>query len=280
MALGNSDIWLAATTLLGAAVGLLAAGRFVGRRATERRIAGALAGAVAALLVFAMAGTDRLFWAQLAPYSGVVVWGNALLPGVAFAAGLLLSPSLKAIHGPRQRLIAGSLLLCGVAQAVRPFLGDVRRTSDVPVALWQSAVCPQTSEATCSAASAATLLAANDIPATETEMARLCLTRPEGTLMLGAYRGLRLKTVGTSRTVRIFGNISVAELREATHKNPVLISVGIDVWQRGRIDPRYESLWGWTPGKRHAVVLFGFLPNGNSTSATRRSGASSGVRKP
>jgi hypothetical protein len=24
----------------------------------------------------------------------------------------------------------------------------------------------------------------------------------------------------------------------------------------------YVSEWGWTPGKRHAVVVFGFLPGG------------------
>jgi predicted double-glycine peptidase len=52
----------------------------------------------------------------------------------------------------------------------------------------------QTSEDTCSAAAAATLLRLCGIEATEAEMARLCLTRRDlGTAPLGIWRGLRIK---------------------------------------------------------------------------------------
>jgi len=134
---------------------------------------------------------------------------------------------------------------------------------DISPAHWSDVVCPQTTDATCSAASATTLLHTVGIAASESEIARLCLTRREGTTMLGAYRGLRRKTEGTPFYVRVLTGTDLRALWQIVGDGgPVLLSVGIDYWQRGHIDPRYESLWGWTPGKRHAIVLFGFLPDG------------------
>ena len=56
-------------------------------------------------------------------------------------------------------------------------------------------MCLQTSQVTCPAAAWATLLRYHGIEVTEAEMAGLCLTGPDGALMLGLYRGLRVKPI-------------------------------------------------------------------------------------
>ena len=122
---------------------------------------------------------------------------------------------------------------------------------------WKHGVCRQSSQTSCGAAAAATLLRAYGIESSETEMAELCLTRSAGTPMLGLYRGLKLKTAGTNWDVRPFRG-DIASLR--TETGPVLLSVRFD--RRATTDRRYEQAWGWSPGVAHAVVFFGFLPDG------------------
>jgi len=85
-------------------------------------------------------------------------------------------------------------------------------------------------------------------------MVDLCLTH-NGTPRLGLYRGLRLKTRGTPWRVEVFSG-DVANLRARTAEGPAILFVGL---RRGQpVDPRYARDWGWTPGLRHVVVLFGF----------------------
>jgi hypothetical protein len=130
----------------------------------------------------------------------------------------------------------------------RPVCGD----------LWEKGVCRQTTGASCGPAAAATVLASHGIAASEAEMANLCLTRI-GTSRLGLYRGLRLKTTGTPWRVEVFQG-DVAKLRRRAADGPIILFVGL---RRGlRADPRYARNWGWTPGLRHVVVLFGFEKGG------------------
>jgi hypothetical protein len=117
-------------------------------------------------------------------------------------------------------------------------------------------VCRQTTTATCSPAAAATLLSAVRIPATEAEMARLCLTTPSGTSSRGLYRGLKLKTEGTGYHVRVFQG-DLADLRAALNQGPLLLNVKLV--PRPGVDPRFQRDWGWVPGVAHTVVLFGPL---------------------
>jgi hypothetical protein len=122
---------------------------------------------------------------------------------------------------------------------------------------WNGEVCRQTTRASCSAASAATLLTLHGIPATETEMAKLCLTTDSGTQLLGLYRGLRIKTEGTPwKVVPFRGDIQT--LRNANR--PAILTVGIDYWQT--TDPRYAADWGWIPGMFHTVVFMKFVDGG------------------
>lgn len=200
--------------------------------------------------------SDRLALAVLMPWSGVVVLALGMPLPLVVLFLTLLWPRLPSA---RRLVLVVPLLLLTLWLALGSLWGVPPETSPAPPD--PQGVVRQTSEASCSAASAATLLAHVKLPAEERELATLCLTRNTGTPLLGVYRGLRHKTAGTPWRVRVLSHASVEQLRAACAQGPVLISVGLDRWQRG-YDRRYVTDWGWTPGKRHAVVVFGFLPNG------------------
>ncbi len=123
---------------------------------------------------------------------------------------------------------------------------------------WQDDVCLQTSESSCSAACAVTLLRNAGQPATEAELARLCLTcdprgsEPGGTTLHGLYRGLKLKTAGTNLRVQAL-RVRIEDLLQEG-SGPWIISVGLTRQQAA--DPIYQEQYGWSPGMRHSVVLF------------------------
>jgi hypothetical protein len=123
--------------------------------------------------------------------------------------------------------------------------------------VWTDGVSRQSTDATCSAAAAATLLRAHDIPATEREMAELCLTRRQGTNWQGLYRGLKLKTAGTPWDVEVF-HCNLREL-QATLSGPAILTVQLGPNQT---DQRYIDDFGWIPGLSHSAVLFRFSPDG------------------
>ena len=201
---------------------------------------------------------DRLILAQLFPLPCIAVVGNGLLLPLSIFLCALVAPS---ISGTRWRKVGFLLPLValGTWHAFGPLRGAPPETFAEPTLI--DGVVRQTSESSCSAASAATLLRHAGIAAAEEELAELCFTRASGTPMLGAFRGLARKCEITEFDVRVLSRATVDDLREACQRGPVLLSVGLDRWQRG-YDPRYVTEWGWSPGSRHAVVLFGFLPGG------------------
>lgn len=244
----------------GIVLGLSGLGGYLGFRWSGRRGAPWLALAVLALCVgHVIFLSDRLVLARWLPWSGTVFLALALpLPLITLFLSLLwpqLGASLVAQlrRGVPLWILTLWLGLGSFWGSPPPQIGSFPPSPEGVIA--------QTSESSCSAASAATLLCRVGIPATERELAGLCLTRSAGTPLLGVYRGLCQKTAGTGWRVRVLSWASPAELEAATRQGPVLISVGLDRWQRG-YDPRYVTDWGWTPGKRHAVVVFGFLPEG------------------
>ena len=113
--------------------------------------------------------------------------------------------------------------------------------------------CPQTSQDSCSAASAVTLLAQYHIPATEAEMADLCLTRAgQGTSPLGLYRGLTLKAASWGFRPRLLVLGGPKGLRKSAC--PCILSVGLKSGCPPAINDRMLS-YGWEPGRQHTVVV-------------------------
>jgi|GEM_PF-471122 len=115
-------------------------------------------------------------------------------------------------------------------------------------------VCRQTNPNTCSAASSATILVALGIPATEQEMAHLCLTR-NGTTWLGLYHGLATKLIGTGYRVGFFES-DIDDLPDLGSSHPLLLCCKLDAAAAEQL-PEYERDGGWIRGTAHSVVYFG-----------------------
>jgi len=114
-------------------------------------------------------------------------------------------------------------------------------------------ICFQSTEYSCSAAAAVTLLARHGIQVTEAQMAALCLTRADlGTSSLGLYRGLSLAAASAALRPRLSYIGPPANLRHATY--PCIISVGLKSDCSPVIRDRMIS-FGWQPGVSHSVVL-------------------------
>jgi hypothetical protein len=247
------DIYFAMALMAAVSAGSLFAGLVLGRRLGPKVFAAVALLVCTAVVLLAAFVTDHLLVARLLPFSNVIVLGDWIPPVVALLAGL----AWRRIPGrPWRRglLVSALLLLCGFRSYGRLFAH--------PPPLEEKSkrgVCLQTSQASCSAAAAATLLKAHGVETGEAEMARLCLTRPAGTPMHGLYRGLKLKAAGAGLDVQAFRG-DMESLRRET--GPVILSVRLEPDRR--VDERYERLLGWTPGVSHTVVLFGFREDGKA----------------
>lgn len=195
-----------------------------------------------------------LWLASVLPVSNVIVLANLLPLGAGFLSGVLLAQGIV----PFWRRTAMVVIL--IALGGYSVLCDLTLNTIPTSRSWfRGGVCLQTLPETCSPCSAATLLAWHGIAASEAEMSRLCLTRKQGTPILGLYRGLKLKTRGTRWDVEAFRG-SVEELRSlSTH--PVLL----------RLRSTSSSLLDWpqhlptgteSPAAEHSVVLLSFTPDG------------------
>jgi hypothetical protein len=248
-----SDLYLATVV-----VGVLGLAGFLltfhfGRR-VSRRTGTIVCGAIVALVIAHVAFvSDRLWVTRVLPLASIPILGTALL---VIAVGALAGMAWRVIPGHVVR--RGLLIVPLVAICLHRVIAAVFVAQPAPLSdRWKGDVALQTSAATCSPAAAATLLRAHGIDASESEMAALCLTSDRGTTVHGLYRGLKLKTAGTPWDIEGF-HLDVAGLRALT--GPSILTVRLD-WGPG-IDPRYERLWGWTPGVAHSVVCYGFTSDG------------------
>jgi hypothetical protein len=246
------SLWLALATLLAVSLAAFAITARLTRTARGRTRLAVLVGLVAGLVLYVAFLYDRLTLARLLPLPNVIVLGNAIPPLAAAIVGLLCGA--PGIGRFRKGLLTAALSLATLRVVCAPWVGRPPVCGD----RWEKGICMQTTTASCGAAAAATLLAHHGLPASEAEMVGLCLTR-NGTPRLGLYRGLKLKANGMPWRVDVFSG-DVAELRRRVADGPVILFVGLRRGQRA--DPRYARDWGWTPGLRHAVVLFGFEKGG------------------
>jgi hypothetical protein len=198
---------------------------------------------------------DRLFWAQWVPLPNALTLADPLPP----LLGAFLGCIATRFTGPCWHKVVQVALLVAVAlfAAYTPLLSPQPPTA--PRTRWRGGVALQTSNATCGAASAVTLLQAHGIRATEKEIAVSGRTSNGGTPLLGIYRALRQKTVGTRKSVRVLTGADEDALRDATQHGPVFVNIGIERWDfQKRV--WHARAW-WHPGDKHAIVVFRFLPN-------------------
>ncbi len=203
---------------------------------------------VAATVLFAAFVHGRLILARLLPVANVIVLGNWIPLGAAALVGAMLGR--RSIRWWRRWLLSLCLVAVATYSLVEPMLGTAPTSGD----RWtDDGVLLQSTSASCSACAAATLLRYYGIESTEAELMRLCFTGRSGTPTLGLYRGLKLKTSRSPLAVIAFRSSPDRLLAE--DRWPVLLLVHLE--KGADVDPRYESQWGWTPGLRHAVVIFG-----------------------
>lgn len=252
----SDDLGAARLVLVLLAVGCFRCGFRVAHRGRAGWTAAAVLAGVVVIFLFAVFAHGELWLAQVLPLPNVIVLGNLLPLGAGFLVGVLAAVDrLPVWRRATWMLVLSAAGACTLASSF-PSGGRIARS------MWSfDGVCLQTSDTSCSAGAAATLLADHGIPAGEQEMADLCLTKSRGTPILGLYRGLRLKTRDTQWDVRIL-RCDLEELRRAGG-SPILLpiqmgEIGVDDGRENT--PRSEPL----PGVGHAVVLFGFAPDGRA----------------
>ncbi len=243
---------------LGVAVGLslslatLAAelGRRLGNscRALVRRLL--IAGFLLACLAWLHLLHDTVLLAELFPLSQALYFGKFFVAFAGLSCGLLLAEPTVAWW--RRAVLAGGLWLAAAWVAWAGLLGPAPACFE----RWRDGVCLQTTHQTCGPAAAATALHTLAVPASEAELASLCLSTTAGTQFLGVYRGLHIKLRETPWQVEAFSG-DAASLHDP---GPLVLEVMLP--SDGSADPRYERDWGWLPGVPHLVVLFGFAADG------------------
>ena len=186
-----SDLQTSLLLMLGLAAAFAGLGAVLQRLPSGRPLAVGLVSVTLLMLVYVVLIWDSPLLVRLLPFSSAIILGNWLPLIGAFYAGVCFQATGVPIV--RRVLLSGVLVgLCGYSLA-SPLLGSSPRCARVE---FERVLEFQTTDSTCSAACAASLLRVHGIDATEREMASLCLTR-EGTHWLGLYRGLKVKTAGT-----------------------------------------------------------------------------------
>lgn len=201
-----------------------------------------------------------LVWGQLwivnwIPLPSVIVLANWFPILLALLGGILW---LRMAASPLWRRLPTQLALAAVTiwsviyviPATPPECGNEWIPPEPPIPF---PICRQTTDLTCSAAAAATLLTSLGIEATEAEMSKLCLTQ-SGTTWLGLYHGLSVKLLGTEFRAKFFEG-SVEDLTLLASTRPVLLCCQLNEKTAAQV-PQYRDA-GWIPGVLHSVVCFG-----------------------
>ena len=242
-----TDLYAGLLVMTGASLAVLAI-TLRGTRDVSKKVATGIGVGVAALLLLYMA----FLWksavlSEYLPFSNVAVLCNWFPLAAAFLAGVTWTHG----YGTKLRrvLFGAAVFLTSAWSLCDPLLGHPPFCKNQ----WDSnGICRQSSRFTCTPASAATLLRYHGIPAEESEMAELCLTR-DGTTWQGLYRGLTLKTEGHPFRVKVI-ECEWDDLKKY-RQQPLILSVGLDPSEPFP-DDYTERRWGWEPGIRHSVILF------------------------
>ena len=247
----NRVIWLMLAAMV-LCTAICAVGAYLLGRKLPHSVSVVLAGlAVAGMLIFSRYGTDSVLVARMVPAKWLPVFGNWLPP----LAGMMAGFSWVIGHrGKRTKIV-----LLGFFVALSMYLPYRRLFGPRPEVANQveRGVFMQTTDATCGAAAAATLLSTVGIESSEREMVDLCFSTWRGTSLHGIVRGLAVKLEGTDWRVRA-RKMPADELADL--EAPAILEVGL---QDGLpTDERYITEWGWIPGVVHTAVMFDVLPGG------------------
>jgi len=243
-----TDLYLSLCAMAVLCTAAAVVGARIARRG-ERRLLVRFQGLLCLLLILYMSFLwDRPLLTWLVPCSAVIILGNWLpVIGCGFVGVCLKTESIRL-----WRRLVLSTVTCGLAgySLVHPLLGKPPRAMPLsPGSTFQF----QTDDHTCSAAAAASLLRLHGIPATESEMVRLCLTR-EGTRWQGVYRGLKIKLRGTSWDV-VAEEFSPSPERRSSQ--PMLGVLSLTFASRSGSQALAS---GWTGAAGHSVVALQHLP--------------------
>lgn len=209
----------------------------------------AAAAMAAGLVVYVQCGYQSNWILLLLPLSNVIILGNWLPLFCSAIAGVSAGDPAR----PRWARTSVAVVVLGIGSysLIHPLVGG----NPVNRSTARGWVHMQSTDVSCAPAAAATLLAWHDLPATEKELADLSLTRSQGTLWSGTYRGLKRKTAGTHLDVEVI-NGTVDDLRRLG--GPFLLHVGLQTSGSAAAPARYTDREGWIPGRAHAVVLVRF----------------------
>ena len=212
----------------------------------SRKISIIITVCVLLLLSLSIISSPHNWMVSLLPFSNLIIFAATNLLFTSFIAGT----AFELIPGKKYRkllLIIPLLLITFYSSYSFLF-----KAAPVTGNRWKDGVCLQSSESSCSAACAATLLKHYGIDTTEKEMVNLCFTRKNGTSLLGTYRALKIKTRNTKYSVKM-EKWSLEKLLNT--KFPVIVQA--ELKEGANADPRYARQWGWTPGVSHAVIFYG-----------------------
>ncbi|MEM7625127.1 MAG: hypothetical protein AAF333_05810 [Planctomycetota bacterium] len=245
-----TDLIVALVILGVVAAAAFCAGRWAGPKMSKAWRGALVGGLVAATVAYLLWGREAVAWTKLLPVSGVIVLSNPT-PWLASAvAGLAAAQA--GVPRWRRGVLAVALVVAGFYTPLQ-----LLRTQPPPtVPTWADGVALQTTAATCSPAAAATLLAEHGIETTEREMSFLCLTNPQGTPLLGLYRGV-WRATADHELRPVMNHLTLDELRQRPDLLPAVVSVQLTTEANAR-EPRYRERWGWIPGVRHSVTFLSF----------------------
>jgi len=189
---------------------------------------------------------DQPILAEWLPFSNLIVVGNWFALFTGFLGGF----AWRRVPGSNYRkgLFVFGLWLAALFSIISPIRGLPPECDNE----WDGVVCKQTSNATCSAACAATVLRLYGISTTEQEMAQLCLTR-KGTHWQGLYRGLKLMTANDPGLhVEVF-DCTLDQLQTKAEQGPVILAV--ELVKDAHVGELNLEDRGWIPGQPHSSVL-------------------------
>ena len=239
-----SDLTLAIFFILAVSTGCFQLGWRCGGSASSHKRGVAQLAAMLTMVGYMVFLWNKPLLANLLPTSSLIIVGNWLPCWAAFFIGIYVaSPGTGQI---RKGAVSIFTLLLAAYSTVAPLVGqppECKTSRSTQTLLYQ------TSPYTCSAACATSLLRLHGIPATEEELADLCLTR-QGTHWMGVYRGLKLKTENSEWTVvaEPFSKESLKRLAET----PSLLALNLDVSGF----PEYVD-HGFQSGTGHSVLCLG-----------------------